>query len=79
MNMVFPMFGLILYYIIIFTGAHFRYDIADWGDAHLGGDFLLIAITYLTSILIVGLWCNMRPFNMWGMSHADKYGELKES
>ena len=71
--MVCPTIGLILYYITIFGGFFVRYDVSKWGTAYLGGDIVIYGILYLLCILIVALYCNMKPFNMWGLIH--KYDE----
>jgi len=70
MDMVCPMIGAILYYIIIFTGANYRYIVSEWGHTFPGGDVLIFGAIYLTSILIVSLYCNFKIFHMWGL---DKY------
>lgn len=70
MDMVCPMIGAILYYIIIFGGAQVRYVISEWAATFPGGDIIIFGTAYLASILVVMLWCNMKVFHMWGL---DKY------
>ena len=67
-DMILPYIGVMLYYFVIYIGINYRYDVSDWGASWAGGDLVLVAGAYLVSILIVALWCNLQPFNMWGIN-----------
>ena len=67
-DLILPVLGLILEYFLILTAIFLRNDISEWGSSH-GADVLIFGVTYLLCILVVALFCNFKPFNMWGVNH----------